>query len=324
MVSHRRAARKGPAAGRNPPDRPKVLYVIAKVLSFYRFTELADPATVRLWQRELCRRLGLTGRIIVSTQGINGTVGGDLDDLKQYLKATREHEAFTGLVPTWTQGTGNDFPRLSVKVRPELVTFGVPGEVELTSDGVAKTGTHLTPSQVHELVENRGSDVVFFDGRNAWEAEVGKFAGAVVTESQTTSDFVAELDSGRYDDIKDRPVVTYCTGGIRCEVLSSLMVERGFNNVYQIDGGILAYGHEYGDKGLWEGALRVFDDREVITFSDSAKVIGRCSRCAEPTSRHVDCTFTGCKGRSLICPGCAERDAHCAQHVGAATGCVGS
>lgn len=288
--------------------------MIAKVLSFYRFTELADPAAVRLWQRELCRRLGINGRIIVSSQGINATLGGGVDQLKQYLKATREHEAFAGLVPTWTDGTGHDFPRLSVKVRPELVTFGVPEEVALAEDGVAGTGRHLTPDQVHRLVAERGDEVVFLDGRNAWEAEVGRFSGAVVTGAETTADFVAELDSGAYDELKDRPVVTYCTGGIRCEVLSALMVNRGFGEVYQIAGGILAYGQQYGDDGLWQGAVRVFDDREIVTFSDHAEVIGRCRRCDAPTSRHTDCTAPGCKGRSLLCAGCAEQDARCPAH----------
>lgn len=288
--------------------------MIAKVLSFYRFTEVADPEAVRLWQLELCRRLGLNGRIILSTQGINGTVGGEVGALKQYLKTTRELTALAGLEGAWTDGTGNDFPRLSVKVRPELVTFGVPEEVRLDTGGVTGTGTHLSPAEVHALVEARRDDVVFFDGRNAWEAEVGRFDGAVVTSAQTTADFVAELESGAYDSFKDRPVVTYCTGGIRCEVLSSLMANRGFNEVYQIQGGILAYGQEFGDDGFWQGAVRVFDDREVITFSDRAAVIGACIRCGTGTSRHTDCPTPQCKARTLLCTSCAETNPHCAQH----------
>lgn len=285
--------------------------MINKVISYYRFTPLADPDAVRLWQTELCIRLGISGRIILATQGINGTVGGEVDAVKQYLKATRQHSAFAGLEAKWGDGTGEDFPRLQVKVRPELVTFGAAEEITVDAGGVVGAGAHLSPGELHALVAER-DDVVFLDGRNAWEAEVGRFAGAVVTNAETTADFVAELESGAYDHLKDKTVVTYCTGGIRCEVLSSLMINRGFGEVYQVDGGILRYGEEFGDDGLWQGAVRVFDGREVVTFSDHAAVIGRCDRCGAPTSRHVDCGSVGCKGRSLRCAECAAVDDHCA------------
>ncbi|MET0695531.1 MAG: rhodanese-like domain-containing protein, partial [Propionibacteriaceae bacterium] len=144
-------------------------------------------------------------------------------------------------------------------------------------------------------------DVTFFDGRNRFEAEIGRFRGAVVPDVATTKDFVTELDSGRYDHLKDRPVVTYCTGGIRCEVLTSLMVNRGFSEVYQLDGGIVRYGEAYGDDGLWEGSLYVFDDRISVDFSDRVAVIGHCEVCAGSTNAYRDCTFPACKGRALLC-----------------------
>ena len=103
--------------------------------------------------------------------------------------------------------------------------------------------------------KEEGDDVVFFDGRNGFEAQIGKFKDAVVPDVATTHDFIKELDSGKYDALKDKPVVTYCTGGIRCEVLSSLMVNRGFKEVYQLDGGIVRYGETFKDQGLWEGSL---------------------------------------------------------------------
>lgn len=289
--------------------------MIGKVISYYRFTPLADPEAVRLWQRELCHRHGVKGRIIVAPQGINATVGGEVSQVKRYVKATREHPALSEIDVTWTDGTGDDFPRLSVRTRPELVTFGAVDAVQVDADGVAGTGTHLTPEEVHQLVAERGDDVVFLDGRNAWEAEVGHFDGAVVTSARTTADFLAELGSGALDALRDRPVVTYCTGGIRCEVLSSLMIDHGFSEVYQVAGGILRYGQQYGDDGLWRGAVRVFDDREVITFSDHAEMVGRCVRCAAPSSRHADCSVPQCKGRSLLCGGCTRDDARCADHV---------
>src|SRR5690606_37311617 len=116
-----------------------------------------------------------------------------------------------------------DFPKPSVKVRDEIVSFGAPDELRVDDRGVVGGGIHLSPEALHELVETR-DDVVFFDGRNALEAEIGRFKNAIVPDTDTTRDFVRLLDSGAYDDLKGKTVVTYCTGGIRCEVLSSLMV----------------------------------------------------------------------------------------------------
>ena len=157
-----------------------------------------------------------------------------------------------------------DFPKLSVKVRDEIVAFNAAGEIKVDEDGIIGGGVHLRPEEVNSLVEGRGDDVVFFDGRNAMEAQIGRFRDAVVPDVTTTHDFIGELESGKYDWMKDKPVVTYCTGGVRCEILSSLMLNRGFREVYQIDGGIVRYGEKYGNDGLWEGSLYVFDKRMQI------------------------------------------------------------
>jgi UPF0176 protein len=147
---------------------------------------------------------------------------------------------------------------------------------------------------------------VFFDGRNAYEAKVGRFKNAVVPDTRTSKDFITELDSGKYDDIKNKKVVTYCTGGIRCEILSSLMKNRGFNNVYQIDGGIVKYGEKYGDDGHWEGNLYIFDDRMGMEFSDHAAVIGECIHCAGATSNYENCALASCNDLVLICETCKQ------------------
>jgi UPF0176 protein len=206
----------------------------------------------------------------------------------------------------WSDGTGNDFPKLSVKVRPELVAFGNPTEIKVDKNGVVGGGKHLKPAQVEELVAKRGDDVVFFDGRNSFEAKVGKFKNAVVPDTATTRDFVQEIESGKYDHLKDKPVVTYCTGGIRCEVLSSVMKTRGFKEVYQIDGGIFTYGKEYGDDGLWEGALYTFDNRMSIEFSEKSKTISNCEKCGSPANRFYDCPKVPCNSLNLLCTKCAD------------------
>lgn len=285
----------------------------SRILLYYRFTPVADPTAVMLWQRTLCESLGLRGRIIISRDGINGTVGGALASVKTYIRRTREYPGFHDMEFKWSAGSAEDFPKLSVKVRDEIVTFGAADDLEVDEHGVVGGGVHLSPTQVNDLVAERGDEVVFFDGRNAMEAAIGRFRNAVVPDATTTRDFLAELDSGRYDELKDRPVVTYCTGGVRCEVLSKLMVDRGFGEIYQLDGGIVRYGEQFGDAGLWEGSLYVFDRRMHVEFSEDAAQIGHCIHCGGPTNTYRNCIKGDCRDMVLICDDCVAdpSTAHC-------------
>lgn len=303
---------------------------IPKILLYYVFTPLADPEAVRLWQRDLCESLGLRGRILISKDGLNGTVGGDLAAMKKYVRKTREYPAFRDIDFKWSEGTGLDdagqsldFPRLVVKVRDEIVSFGAPDELLVDATGVIGGGTKLAPTELHELVAERGDDVVFFDGRNAFEAEIGRFKNAVVPDVANTREFAAELDSGKYDHLKDKPIVTYCTGGIRCEVLSGLMKSRGFGEVYQLDGGIVRYGEAFGDEGLWDGSLYVFDQRMSVEFSDRAAVIGTCVVCGTSTKNMLNCRDLSCREQLVVCPDCVALEAPaCSAHTGLDTHAV--
>ncbi len=279
---------------------------LQKIILYYGFTPISDPEAVKLWQQNLCESLGLKGRILISNHGINGTLGGDMSALKKYVKTTKQYPGFRKIDFKWSMGTGNDFPRLRVRVRNELVAFDAPDAITVTEKGIVNGGKHLKPAAVDQLVAERGDEVVFFDGRNAFEAAIGRFKNAVIPDVQTTHDFVAEIQSGKYDDIKDRPVVTYCTGGVRCEILSAIMIDNGFKEVYQIDGGIVRYGESQGDKSLWEGSLYVFDDRLNIDFTPDAKTIGKCEKCETPTSRFRNCTSLGCRDLILLCDGCSD------------------
>lgn len=280
-----------------------------KVILYYKFVPVPDPAMTVRWQKELCKRLGLKGRVIVSKHGINGTLGGDIENLREYKREMNRSVIFKGIMYKWSDGDGTEFPRLSVKERPELVAFNAPDEVEVDEKGVKGGGKHLKPEALHKLVEEKGDDVVFFDGRNAYEAAVGKFKGAIVPDVKTSHDFKQEIKSGKYDDIKDKPVVTYCTGGIRCEILSALMKKEGFKEVYQIDGGIVKYGEKYGDDGLWEGTLHIFDDRMQHRFSDKSKDIGQCVHCDGKTSRYINCSNIACNRLVLVCDNCDKKTA---------------
>jgi UPF0176 protein len=280
---------------------------LQKIILYYGFAPVADPETLKLWQKTLCESLGLKGRILISKHGINGTLGGDMSALKKYVRETKQFAGFGKIDFKWSEGTGQDFPRLSVKTRKELVAFASPDEIQVDKSGVTNGGKHLKPAEVNKLVEERGDEVVFFDGRNAFEAKIGKFKNAIVPETDTTHDFIRELESGKYDHLKDKPIVTYCTGGIRCEILSAAMINRGFQEVFQIQGGIVRYGETFKDKGLWEGSLYVFDERMTMDFSDETKVIGECEACSGPTKNFVNCANLGCKDLVLLCEDCAEK-----------------
>jgi UPF0176 protein len=279
-----------------------------KVILYYKFVPVLDPETTRLWQLELCARLGLKGRILSSKHGINGTLGGKLDSLRAYKSAMNKTAVFKGISYKWSNGKAGDFPRLSVKVRDEIVTFHAANELVVSEKGIENGGKHLKPEQVHRLVEERGGDVIFFDGRNQYEAKIGKFKNAVIPNVDNTRDFLKELEDPKYDAIKEKPIVTYCTGGIRCEILSVLMKNRGFKEVYQMDGGIVKYGEKYGDDGLWEGKLHIFDSRMVHTFSDKAQDIGECVHCTGKTSNYVNCANKQCNKLVLVCEDCAAND----------------
>lgn len=300
-----------------------------KILLFYVFRPLPDPEAVRLWQRELCEALGLRGRIILSPHGINATVGGEQRAVKRYARRLKEFAPFREVDLKWSQGSALteqpgpsgfrelvDFPKLSVKVRPELVTFGVPDEVQVDEHGVVGGAPRLTPQELHQLVEERGDDLVFFDGRNAYEAKVGHFDGAIVPDVRTTRDFITRIEEGEFDALKDRPVVTYCTGGIRCEVLTALMKARGFDDLYQLDGGIARYGEVYGDQGLWRGSMYVFDGRMTVDFSDAPQVVGACVHCGAATSRMQNCEDDSCRLQIVLCEECAAAGRQtCPEHA---------
>lgn len=284
----------------------KALQTQPKVILYYKFVPVHDPNITMRWQKELCTRLGLKGRIIISKHGINGTLGGSIENLREYKREMNRSELFKGIMYKWSDGQGDDFPRLSVKVRDELVAFKASNELKISEKGIENGGVHLKPEALHKLLEERGDEVIFFDGRNSYEAKVGKFKNALIPEVKTTPDFLREIEDPKYDAIKERPIVTYCTGGVRCEILSVLMKNRGFKEVYQIDGGIVKYGEKYGDEGAWEGTLYIFDKRMNHKFSDKAKDIGECIHCSCKTSNFENCANNACNQLVLICESCKQ------------------
>lgn len=275
-----------------------------KIILYYKFVPVTDPETVMHWQKTLCEKLGIKGRILISSHGINGTLGGDLAALKKYVKAMNLHPKFKEITYKWSDGGQEHFPKLKVKVKPEIVAFDATDELVVDENGIQGGGKHLKPAALHKLMQERGDEVIFYDGRNMYEAQIGRFKNTVIPNVATSRDFIKDIEEGEISKYKDRPIVTYCTGGIRCEILSVLMRHRGYKEVYQLDGGIVKYGERFGDSGYWEGKLFVFDDRMTIGFSDEAKDIADCEQCGQKTSNLVNSTNIR-RRLHVICENCA-------------------
>ena len=279
-----------------------------KIILYYKFVPVKDPEMTMHWQRELCNRLGLKGRILISPHGINGTLGGDVKLLRQYKSQMNASVIFKDITYKWSDGGTEFFPKLKVKVKPEIVAFDAADEIVVSERGIENGGKHLKPAALHKLVDAKkesGEEVIFYDGRNMYEAQIGKFKNTIIPKAVTSRDFKQDLENGEISKHKDKPIVTYCTGGIRCEILSAMMLNRGFKEVYQMDGGIAKYGEKYADDGLWEGKLFVFDDRMQMGFSDKSKDIATCESCGSKTSNQINSTNIRRK-LHVMCLECAK------------------
>lgn len=276
-----------------------------KTILYYKFVPVADPVTVMYWQRNLCQRLNLKGRIIVAEQGINGTLGGDIEDVKAYRKEMNSHPLFKGIEYKWSDGKRDDFPRLSVKVRPELVT--------LASDetfNVFNSSKGLRPKEWHAYLEKH-PDTIVLDARNDYESDIGYFKAKNVVRPKIGA--FKEIKKELEKLPKDKPILTYCTGDVRCEYLSAYMKHKGFDEVYHLDGGIVKYGEAYKDSGYWEGKCFVFDKRLNIGFSETSSDIGKCVRCEVRTSNHENCSNIACNGLVLLCSACKQTETTCSE-----------
>ena len=273
-----------------------------KIVLYYKFTPVADPETARLWQLELCRRLNLKGRIIIAGHGINGTLGGQIEDLRAYKRAMNDSLAFAGIEYKWSSGHGDDFPKLSVKVRPELVTLAPDEKFD-----VFNSSTGLKPAQWHQYMADN-PEVTVLDVRNHYETQIGAFKAKNLLKPaiKTFSQIKATLKKLP----KDKPVLTYCTGDVRCEYLSAYMKHKGFEQVYHLDGGIMKYGQTYQDDGYWDGKCYVFDGRMKLGFSDKSPDIANCLQCQQTTSHQVNCD--DCNQQIVICRACSKQTyIHC-------------
>ena len=273
-----------------------------KVILFYQFFPVADPETFRLWQLELGQRLSLTGRIIVATHGLNGTVAGRLEDLRAYKRALGQVPALAKIAFKWSPGRRSHFPRLSVKVKPELVSLRPDGPFD-----VYDSSSGLSPQQWHQFITDRPQTLVI-DARNDYESAIGYFDVPNLVKPRIRS--FADIKPLTKDWPKTEPILTYCTGDVRCEYLSAYLKHRGFNEVYHLDGGIVRYGQTYRDRGFWRGQCYVFDGRGQIGFGNDSDIISHCRACRVPTSQQINCD--DCNLQVIVCAACqAENWRHC-------------
>ena len=274
-----------------------------EVLLYYRYFKLDDPEGYARDHRELCRELGLRGRILIAREGINGTVSGTREACAHYRRTLDEDPLTAGIAWKIDEEEGHVFPRLSVKVRSEVVTLELGEEDVHPAD---LTATHLQPSEWREAMKE--DNVVILDARNDYEWEIGRFKGAILPEVPSFRDLPEWVRSHRAE-LEGKKILTYCTGGIRCEKFSGFLLKEGFEEVFQLDGGIVSYGKDEEVRGEgYEGECYVFDERLSVPVNRTggATVISRCGGCGEPTVRYRNCAWLPCNEQILLCQACEK------------------
>ncbi|MGC4071412.1 MAG: rhodanese-related sulfurtransferase [Nibricoccus sp.] len=257
------------------------------VLLYYKYVRIADPAALMQAQRELCQSLGLHGRILIGSEGINGTVAGTPAAALAYQNDLRSQPGFSDVVFKISHADTQPFPKLQVKVRREVVTLGATHD----PDPIRDTAPHVTPAEWKRMIEEE--DVVLFDVRNRYESAVGRFKGAITPDIENFRDLPAILP--QYENLKDKKVLMYCTGGIRCEKATGLFRQAGFKNIFQLEGGIVSYGDQVGD-AHWEGDCFVFDERMTVPVgsAEPKPPIGRCEHTGRATRNIINCLHDPC------------------------------
>ncbi len=242
------------------------------IILFYKFVPIADPEALRDAQRALCERIGIKGRLLIATEGINGTFEGTREQIDAYKAAMWELPEFSDLKFKESAGTGEAFTKLEIKVRPEVVTLGA-GEFDIQKE----TSREMTAEELEALYES-GEDFTILDLRNDYEIQVGAFEKTEHPNLRNFRDLPEKLSA--ISHLKKKKVVAVCTGGIRCEKATCLLEREGFEDLYQLKDGIHMYMQKYPGRHF-KGTLFVFDNRMVtpVVEAPGREVVGRCFEC---------------------------------------------
>ena len=275
-----------------------------QVIAYYCLVPLNDPQAEILRQKEFFRTRDMMGRLYISEQGINAQMSALSAHAEEYIEWMRSDPRFAGVQFKIHQSNEHAFPKATIKYRQQLVAIDC--EVDLS-----KTGEHVSPDLWKKMLEERDENTVVIDVRNEYEWKVGHFKGADLPPFETFREFpsyAAQLKEER--DPKNVRVMMYCTGGIRCEYYSALMKQEGFDQVYQLEGGVINYGFEKGSDE-WEGKLFVFDDRLVIPLSEEATTISECKHCKAPNDVYYNCANMDCNELFVCCLDCLKSHQGC-------------
>lgn len=274
------------------------------VLAFYSFREIPNPQEEVKAHKTFFKDRQITSRIYISENGINGQMSAIREDAEAYMNWMHGNPLFENVVFKIHTHHENVFPRQTVKYRKQLVALDEVVDLD-------QAGEHVSPEQWKQLMESEEKPLLL-DIRNEYEWKVGRFEGATCPPCNTFREFKEYADKLIEEvDVKTKPVMMYCTGGIRCELYSALLKKGGFEKVYQLDGGIINYGLKEGND-YWLGKLFVFDDRLTVPISEKAsEVIGECHHCQKPTETYYNCANMDCNHLFLCCPDCIKEYLGC-------------
>lgn len=277
------------------------------VVLFYKYILIDDPEGLMKAQKELCGRLGLRGRMIIASEGINANFEGTPRKIQEYVRVLKSDARFGDVDLKFSSGDGKSFPKLSIRVRDEIVAAHL-GELDVNP--IEVTGKYITADQLHAWFETK-KEFYIVDMRNDFEQEVGMFEGSVKSGMHLFRDLPETLE--KIKNLKGKTIVTVCTGGVRCEKASGFLVKNGFSDVYQLLGGIHTYMEKYPNEHF-VGALYVFDQRVVMGFnmeSSKRKVVGKCASCGVKCENFVNCRDSDCNRHFIACSECSKEKILC-------------
>ena len=267
------------------------------IASFYRFVPLENIKQRRQAYLSLCQKHDIKGSILLAEEGINATISGRFENLKQVLSCLQQETEFKALTIKYATAHAHPFQRFKVKLKKEIVTFG-----QENIDPSIKTGTYVTPENWNALIQDEAVTVI--DTRNDYEIEIGSFQRAHNPQIEKFTDF-SDYVHKRLDPQKNPKIAMFCTGGIRCEKASAWMLEEGYAEVYHLEGGILNYLEKVPrEESLWEGACFVFDERVAVDHNLDYGDLEMCWGCGRPVDAQQRLSPDYEKGVS--CPHCVS------------------
>ncbi len=270
-----------------------------QVLLFYKYIDVDAPEELAARVRTLATELTLTGRVIVAHEGINGTLEGTVENTETFVKRFFTDPRFADVQVKRSGGTGNSFPSLCVRVREEIVGTGLSQE---EANPRVRTAPKISPEELRAWYEEQ-RDFVVVDMRNNYEFASGHFKNAV--EPGISASRHLPLKVGKLAPLKEKTVVTVCTGGVRCEKMAAYLLHKGFKNVRQLDGGIHSYMEKYPGKDFL-GTLYTFDQRLTMHFGGAREVVGKCHLCGRASEEYADCAEESCHLHFIACTNCRD------------------